>query len=87
VGGSMFKNVRTVNVELTSDDARYILYALNEFKKQCKEKVDADENGDDDLTHMYANDILETKMVYEKINKISEPEFGKEALQVSYELL
>ncbi len=83
----MNTTIRTVNVELTSDDARYILHALNEFKKQCKEKVDADEEGDDDLTHMYANDILEAKMVYEKINKIAEPEFGKEALQVSYELL
>jgi len=78
---------RTVKVELTSDDVRYILHSLSEFKKQCKEKVDADEDGDDDLTHMYANDIMEAKMVYEKIDKIAVPVFGENVLKVSYDLL
>jgi hypothetical protein len=78
---------RTISIELTSDDVRYILHSLSEFKKQCKEKVDADEDGEDDLTHMYANDIMEAKMIYEKLDGIAEPVFGKEALKVSYELL
>ncbi len=83
----MSSKTRTVSVELTSNDARYILYALNEFKKQCNEKIDANEEGNDDLTRVYANDILEAKMVYEKVNKVANPEFGKEALQDFYELL
>lgn len=83
----MNTTTRTVSVNLTNDDARYILHALSEFKKMCKEKVEADEEGNDDLTHMYANDILATKMVFEKIEKLAEPVFGKEALVVSYELL
>lgn len=78
---------KTINVELTSDDVRYILHSLSEFKNQCKAKVDADEDGEDDFTHMYANDIMEAKMAYEKIERIAEPVFGKEALKVSYELL
>lgn len=83
----MSTTVRTVNIDLTCDDARYIMHALNEFKKHCREKVSADEDGDDDLTHMYANDIMQAKMVYEKLEKLAEPVFGKEALKVSYELL
>jgi len=43
------------------------MLALEQFKKLCHEKVDVDEDGDDDLTHMYANDIMEAKAVYEKI--------------------
>lgn len=78
---------RTVKVELTSDDARYILHALEHFKNHCHEKVEADEDGDDDLTHMYANDILEVKMIYEKIENIAKPVFGDDSLKVSYELL
>lgn len=83
----MTTTVRTVTVELTSDDARYILHALKEFKEACREKIDADEEGDGELTHMYADDIMQAKMVYDKINSAAEPVFGKEALVVSYELL
>jgi len=83
----MTTTIRTVNVELTSDDARYILHALKEFKESCRKKIDADENGDEELTHMYADDIMQAKMVYEKINNAAEPVFGKDALTVSYELL
>ena len=79
--------VRTITVELTSDDTRYILHALSEFKKSCHEKIDKDESGEGELTHMYANDVMQAKMVYEKIAKIAEPVFGKNALVVSYESL
>lgn len=79
--------VRTATVELTSDDARYILHALKEFKKACREKIDADEDGEGELTRMYADDIMQAKMVYEKISNAAEPVFGKDALVVSYELL
>lgn len=79
--------VRTITIELTSDDARYILHALNEFKKMCHERIQADETGEGELTHMYANDVMQAKMIYEKINRIAEPAFGKDALVVSYEFL
>ncbi len=79
--------IRTVSVDLTSDDVRYILHALNEFKEACREKVEADEEGDDDLTHMYANDIMTVSAIHEKLDKLATPVFGKDALKVSYELL
>jgi len=78
---------RTVIVELTSDDARYILHALEQFKKNCREKVDADEDGEGELTHMYADDIMQAKLIYEKVYNAAEPVFGNKALVVSYELL
>jgi len=83
----MSTQIRTVNIELTSDDTRYILHALEEFKKSCHEKIEQDEDGDGDFTHMYANDVMQVKIIYEKIAKVAEPVFGKESLKVSYELL
>ena len=79
--------VRSITVELTSDEAKYILHALNEFKLFSHSKVELDENGDDDLTHMYANDVMQTKLIYEKIENIAVPVFGADALKLSYELL
>lgn len=78
---------RTITVELTSDDARYILHALNEFKKMCHERIQADETGEGELTHMYANDVMQAKTIHEKINRVAQPAFGKDVLTVSYELL
>ncbi len=83
----MHTPVRTISVELTADDARYILHALSEFKKKCHAEISKDEEGDGDLTHMYANDVMHAKIVAEKIENIAMPVFGKEALVVSYELL
>lgn len=79
--------IRTVNVELTSDDVRYILHALNEFKKSCADKVAEDENGDGELTHMYANDVMYSRMLHEKLYNAAAPVFGESALEFSYELL
>ena len=78
---------RSVEVELTSDEMRYILHALREFKAACHVKVDADEEGDGDLTHMYANDIMQCRLIIDKLEKIAVPVFGEKALTVSYELL
>ncbi|WP_444997161.1 hypothetical protein [Aliikangiella sp. IMCC44359] len=79
--------VRTINVELTSDEAKYILHALKEFKESCSAKVKKDEEGDDDLTHMYANDVMQARMIHQKIFDIATPAFSEESLVVSYELL
>ena len=79
--------IRTVSVELTSDETKYILHALSEFKKSCKEKVANDEEGDDDLTHMYANDVMQARLIHEKLKNIAKPVFGESALVLSYELL
>jgi len=79
--------VRTINVELTSDEAKYILHALEELKASCAAKVEEDEEGDDDLTHMYANDVMQARLIHEKIYKVAEPAFGGSSLVVSYELL
>lgn len=79
--------VRSVSVELTSDETRYILHALREFKAACHEKVAADEAGDGDLTHMYANDIMQAKLIHEKLERLAVPVFGDGVLAFSYELL
>lgn len=79
--------VRTINVELTVDEAKYILHALKELKESCAAKVEEDEDGDDDLTHMYANDVMQARLIHEKIYKIAAPAFGDSSLIVSYELL
>ena len=84
---SMTTTIRSITVELTSEEAKYILHSLNEFKSSCHSKVELDEDGDDELTHMYANDIMQTKLIYEKIEKIAMPVFGEDALKLSYELL
>jgi hypothetical protein len=79
--------MRTITVEPTVDDTQYILHALNEFKQHGREKVEADETGDGELTPMYAGDIMQAKLIFDKINRIAEPVFGKDTLVVSYELL
>ena len=79
--------IRTMEVELTSDDVRYILHSLNEFKLSCHEKVDEDEGGDGDLTHMYANDIMTVRGIYEKLHSSAKSVFPNDELKVSYEEL
>jgi hypothetical protein len=83
----MTTTVRSVTVELTADEARYVLHALSEFKAACHQKIETDEEGDGELTHMYANDVMQAKLIYEKIEKIAVPVFGKKSLEFSYELL
>jgi len=83
----MTTTVRSVSVELTSDETKYILHALQEFKEACRKKVELDEDGEDEMTHMYADDIMQAKLIYEKIEKIAAPVFGIESLKLSYELL
>ena len=79
--------VRTINIELTSDEAKYILHALKEFKNSCNAKIQEDEEGDDHLTHIYANDVMQARIIYEKIFKMATPVFGESSLVVSYKLL
>lgn len=79
--------VRTVNVELTCDETKYILHALNQFKTACAEKVQSDEDGDDDFTHMYANDVMQARIIHEKLSNLATPVFGESSLVLSYELL
>ena len=78
---------RTVALDLTSDDVRYILHALREFKAARHAKVEADESGDDDLTHMYADDVMQARLIHEKIETLAVPVFGDCVLEFSYDLL
>lgn len=78
---------RTVTVDLTSDEVRYILHALREFKAECHKKVEADEDGDGDLTHMYANDVMQARLIHEKLENLAVPVFGGGVLEFSYDLL
>ena len=79
--------VRTVSVELTCDEAKYIFHALNELKTACAEKVQADEDGDDNFTHMYANDVMQARIIHKKLSSLAIPVFGEPSLVFSYELL
>lgn len=81
----MTTTVRSINVDLSNDEVRYMLHALSQFKKSCHEKLAADEDGD--LTYMYANDIMETRLIYEKLEKLAVPEFGEDVLKFSYDVL
>jgi len=81
----MTTKVRIATIELTANDARYILHTLNEFTNSLHKIIEEDEEGE--LAHMYANDIMHTKAIYEKVEKIAVRVFDKNALTVSYELL
>ena len=50
-------SLKSVNVELTHDDVRYILHALNELTVRLEAEVDQDPDGDKDITPMYAEDV------------------------------
>ncbi len=78
--------IKRVTIDLSEDEVRYILHSLNEFKAQCHQQIDEDE--DSDLAPMLADDIMQARLVHEKVLKHSIPVFGEGISDpVSYETL
>jgi hypothetical protein len=79
--------LRSLNVELTQRDTRYILHALNELMKKLQSEIEKDPDAQDDLTPMYADDVLNLSDIYNRLRNDAIPVFGEKGLSVSYETL
>ena len=79
--------LKSVKLELSEKEIRYISHALIELMTKLQDEVEKDPGGDDDLTPMYAEDILNLRDVHNHIKEEAVPEFGEQVLTVSYETL
>lgn len=79
--------LRSLNVELTQRDVRYILHSLNELMTHLEKEVAKDPDGEEDITPMYADDILNLRDIHNRLKEKAVPVFGKKGLTVSYETL
>lgn len=80
-------SLRSVQIELTQRDARYILHALKELMLHLESEVQKDPDGDEDVTPMYAEDILSLRDIHARLMSKAVPVFGADGLNVSYEIL
>ena len=81
------KTLRSLNVELTQRDTRYILHALNELMLSLEAEIAKDPEGEEDITPMYADDVLNLRDIHKRLKEKAVPVFGEEGLNVSYETL
>lgn len=80
--------IKRVSYTFSEDEIRYILNSLSEFKSHRKQKVEEDEDCENDITPMYADDIMQARLIHEKISVKAISEFGEDiALPLSYETL
>ena len=79
--------LRSLNVELTQRDARYILHALNELMVMLEAEIQKDPDGQEDRTSMYADDVLNLRDIHNRLKEKAIPVFGEQGLSVSYETL
>ena len=80
------KAARSITVELTEGNARYVIHALRELKDKCVQIVQ-DENASEDDVFFHGNDLMETKLVLEEIEKLAIAKFGEKILNFSHKLL
>lgn len=78
---------RSLNVELTQRDTRYIFYAINELMSKLEAEIQKDPEGHGNRTSMYADDVLNLRDIHNRLKEKSIPVFGEQALTVSYETL
>ena len=57
-------NLRSLNVELTQRDVRYILHAVNELTIKLEAEIEKDPDGGKDVTPMYADDVLSLRDIH-----------------------
>lgn len=81
------KTIRSINVDLTQRDVRYILHAMNELMLKLEADIAKDPDGDKDLTPMYAEDVLNLRDIHNRLKEKAIPVFGEKGLNVSYETL
>lgn len=79
--------LRSLNIELTQRDVRYILHAVNELMKKLEAEIEKDPEGEEERTPMYADDILNLRDIHNRLREKAVPVFGKDGLAVSYETL
>jgi hypothetical protein len=79
--------VRHIRVELSQTEVRYILYALGEMMTKREAAIQADPDVDDDLTPMYAEDVLHLRDIQERLRQEAILIFGEQGLTVSYKSL
>ena len=77
---------KTVKIELTESNARYVLLALRELNQKLQ-ALAHDEDIDEDERFLHANDLMESSRAYDKIEKESVAEFGAKVLEHGHELL
>jgi len=80
-------NLRSIGVELTQRDVRYILHAINELMLKLKAEIEKDPEGDLDITSMYADDVLHLRDIHNRLREQAIPVFGEKGLSVSYDTL
>jgi hypothetical protein len=79
--------LRSLNVELTQRDVRYILHAVNELMIKLETEIKKDPDGENDITPMYADDVLNLRDIHKRLKEKAIPVFGENGLSVSYETL
>jgi hypothetical protein len=79
--------LRSLNVELTQNDVRYILHAVNELMIKLENEIEKDPDGEKDITPMYADDVLRLRDIHIRLREKAIPVFGERGLSVSYETL
>jgi len=79
--------LRSLDVELTQRDVRYILHAVNELMICLDTKIKNDPDGENDVTPMYADDVLNLRDIHKRLKEKAIPVFGENGLSVSYETL
>lgn len=79
--------LKSINVELTERDSKYLIYSLTELIKKLENEIEKDPDGENDITPMYADDILSLQDVYKRLKDKAAPAFGEQVLTVSYETL
>ena len=80
-------NLRSLNIELTRRDVRYILHAVNELMNKLEAEIEKDPEGEEERTPMYADDILNLRDIHSRLKEKAIPVFGKDGLKVSNETL
>lgn len=80
------KEAKSITVELTEGNARYVIHALRGLKEKCAQIVQDKDASEDDI-FFYGNDLMETKLVLEEIEKIAVAKFGEKVLNFSHKLL
>jgi len=79
--------LKSINLDLTERDTKYIIYALAELMEKLEMEIEKDPDGEEDITPMYADDVLSLRDVYIRIKDQAIPVFGEQSLKVSYETL
>ena len=80
-------NLRSLDVELTQRDMRYILHAINELMIKLEVEIEKDPDGEEEITPMYADDVLSLRDIHKRLRDRAIPVFGEDGLSVSYKTL